>query len=321
MPLVVKPADRIVDFVVPPPTLDFDRPFWHMTTEDLLTKHKTGDLPVVSRSFDELRELVGDQQPAAGGMIFHIGRCGSTLVSRIVGHDRSKLVLREAPPISALHRGTAGSELVPTFTIEQAFKDVLASFDSFAGSRGQSVIVKHSSWESFSMQRMSELLPGTPFVFVYRDPLETVESSLDGYPGWGRRLHQSRAQLQRWIPWLDKIEQPFSAATIFAAVWAAGADAALRIKPSRLLLIDHAQLTAEPETTVARVAAHLHLDLDVGQALNEFDHYSKAKTDGTAFDPSGTHAHPKLSSRTRARVLDVVGDLPARLAEQERVQP
>lgn len=310
-----------VEFIEPPADLDFDRPFFHMTVEDLVAADAAGTLDKVSVSFDDLRSMVGDIAPRPSGMIFHIGRCGSTLVSRMVGHDRQRLVLREAAPIGGLHRASGGSDLVPTFTIEQAFKDTLACFDRFAASRGQRVIVKHSSWESFSMGRVAEILPDAPFVFIYRNPIETVESSLDGHPGWANRLHQGRAELQRWVPWLERVEEPFNAAAIYASVWAAGADAALRLPSDRVLLIDHADLSAHPDDVVQRLRDHLDLELSVPAARAELNQYSKAREDGTEFDPSGAHAHPALSPTTRRQVLSIVGDLPdqlgARLAAQD----
>lgn len=321
MPWHAVAGERRVEFIEAPADLDFDLPFFHMTVESLTEANEAGELGTVSLSFDELRTIVGNCVPEPSGMIFHIGRCGSTLVSRMVGHDTGRFVLREAAPIGGLHRASAGSELVPTFTIEQAFNDVLVCFDRFAAARGQRVIVKHSSWESFSMGRVAEMLPTTPFVFVYRDPLATVESSLDGHPGWASRLHQPRAELQRWVPWLDRVEAPFNAASIYASVWAAGADAALRLPEDRVLFIDHAVLSSAPEQTLERLRDHLGLDLSIEQARNELGHYSKARHDGTAFDPQGVHAHPKLSPATQRQVLGIVGDLPhqlaARLAEQD----
>lgn len=308
--------EQRVEFIEAPADLDFDRPFWHMAFEEIDAADRKDKLEKVSISFEELRGLVGHELPATTGMIFHIGRCGSTLVSRMVGHDTARLVLREAGPVGGLHRASGGSDLVSTFAIEQAFKDLLVAFDWFAATRDQRVIVKHSSWESFSMGRVAEVLPDAPFVFVYRNPIETVESSLDGHPGWAPRLHQSRWQLQRWVPWLDRVEQPFNAATIYASVWAAGADAALQLPPERVLLIDHAELSADPGRTLQQLERHLGLSLDGAGALGELKQYSKAKDDGTEFDPKGTHAHPHLSPATRDQVMRVVGDLPGRLAER-----
>ena len=151
LPFRAHASERRIEFVRPPADLDLDRPFFHISIEPLEAAVEAGDLDTLSLSFDELRSIVGDTPPAPTGMIFHIGRCGSTLVSRMVGHDRSRMVLREASVIGGLHRASGGSDLVPTFTIEQAFKDVLVAFERLARERGQRVIVKHSSWESFSI--------------------------------------------------------------------------------------------------------------------------------------------------------------------------
>ncbi len=320
MPYRAVTHEQRIEFIQPPDDLDFDRPFWHNTMTELEAADTAGDLEKVSVTFDELNRITTGIRPATTGMIFHVGRCGSTLISRMVGHDRSRLVLRESGVIGALHRESGGSALVPTFTVERAMHAALVAFDRFAASRNQRVVIKHSSWESFSMGRHSELLDGTPMVFVYRNPIETVESSLDGHPGWAGRIHQPRALLQRWVPWLDRIEQPFNAIDIYASVWAAGADAALRVDPERVLLVDHATVTAEPRRVLDALERHLKLDLDIDAALGELGHYSKAPVDGQRFEPEGRHRHPPLSTRSRDQLARVVGDLPAQLAERAAQQ-
>lgn len=314
MPFKVHAASQQIDFVAANHGLDFGRPFWHMTVDELNKRDKTDELDKVTLSFAELRDLVGTSQPQPAGMIFHIGRCGSTLVSRMVGHDSRMLVLREASPIGSLHRASSGSDRVPTFTIEQAFKDILVAFQQFAAARNQQIVVKHSSWESFSMARIAEVLPTTPMVFVYRNPIETVESSLDGHPGWAPRIHEPAELLERWMPWIRKVPLPHTAAAIYASVWASGAHAALSLPTDRVALVEHRDLTTYPERTIDRLQQHLSLDLDTTRALGELGQYSKAPTDGTTFNPDAEHGHPKLSLRTQAQVLDIVDDLPERLA-------
>ena len=309
-----------IEFIDPPDDLDFDRPFLHMAMEGLKKLDTAKELAKATLTFAELRALVGDRTPDTSGMVFHVGRCGSTLVSRMIGHDRSRLVLREASVIGGLHRESGGMGGASTFAIEQAMKDTLCCYDAFAETRGQRGVVKHSSWESFTIGRLAELLPETPIVFVYRDPIETIESSLDGHPGWAPRLHAPRAQLQRWVPWLDRVEQPFNAVDVYAGVWAAGAHAALSAPSDRVLLVDYADLTADPARTLDQLCRHLHLDLDPDKALAELGQYSKSKTDGESFDKAGKHGHPKLTARSKAQLRDVVGDLRDRLAERAAEQ-
>ncbi|MEM7095142.1 MAG: sulfotransferase [Actinomycetota bacterium] len=322
LPFSINLANRAVNLIEPPDELDYDRPFWHMTTAALEEAEQRDELDMVAVPFDRLRALVGDTVPTPRAMIFHIGRCGSTLVSRMVGHDRRHLVLREAKPIGGLHRGTAGSDLVPTFTVEQAFKDVLVAFEHFAEARGfEDILVKHSSWESFSMPRIAEVLPDTPLIFVCRNPIEIVESSLHGPPGWGSRLHEPPALLHRWVPWLQRVDPPYTAATVFAGVWASGVNAALELPSDRVFIVDHAELTAAPGETLERLSRHARLDFSIDDALGELNRYSKAQDDSTEYDPDERHAHPSLTEATRRHVLDVVGELPdrlaARLAEQD----
>ena len=298
------------------PDLDWSLPFWHETVEPVSDDSQTKRTTL---SFEQLAGLVSDHRPDPAGMIFHVGRCGSTLVTRMLAHDPTLLVFREAETFGALHRGSGRSETLPTFDLERTFLDVLSLSERFAAARGQRLLVKHSSWESFNMDRLAELLPATPFVFMHRDPVEVVESSLDGYPGWAWRIHQPRQELQRWVPWLDRLEPPFNAAAIFASVWAEGAYAALSLPPERLLLVAYTDLIASPEATLKRLSSHLGMEatLDVEAALLELDRYSKAARQGeSAYKPGITDAHPSLSPSTAAQVREIVGDLPERLAQR-----
>lgn len=316
LPLAVRPDQREVD-LVEAGEVDWSRPFWNMSVEGL---RENTSIEPTTIDFDELRAMVGEERPAPAGMIFHIGRCGSTLVSRMLGHDPGLHVLREASTIGSLHRGSGGGWRVPTFTIEQAFQDVLVLHEWYAASRGQRLLVKHSSWESFAMARLAELLPTTPFVFCYRDPIAVVESSLDGHPGWAGRIHAPRNELQRWVPWLDRIETPFNAAAIYASVWAAGANAALSMPPDRVLLVEYERLVSEPDVVLGELAMHLRVTetLDVRGALGQLDTYSKARVSDVRFQADVTDAHPKLTRRTAHQVREIVGDLPDRLAARSR---
>jgi hypothetical protein len=70
-----------------------------------------------------------------------------------------------------------------------------------------------------------------------------------------------------------------------------------------------------PAETVGRVAAHLGLDFTAARASeSELRYYAKSTDPGEPFDPAGRHARPALPEGDAARVLEVVGDLPERLA-------
>src|SRR5439155_23441573 len=98
-------------------------------------------------SFAELRQLVGDDRPRPQGLIVHTGRCGSTLLTRMLVHDRATLVAAEPVCVGLLHRD-AMSEPARRDDDVRALADLLVLFDRFAEGRGQRPVFKFTSWQA-----------------------------------------------------------------------------------------------------------------------------------------------------------------------------
>jgi len=114
-------------------------------------------------------ELAKDlDAPAPAGLVFHMSRCGSTLVSRMLG---------------SLERVTAISEAAPICEILRAKKvEWLRWMVAALGPRrlpGQThYFLKLDAWHIHSLALFREAFPETPWIFLYRDPLEVAVSHM-----------------------------------------------------------------------------------------------------------------------------------------------
>ena len=122
------------------------------------------------------------------GFIFHMSRCGSTVLSRLLGTVPAAFVVSEAEPINSF------LEADPSTLNEAALVACLRLMIRALGRRRfgdeRHYVVKFSSWNVRRLALLRAAFPRVPWVFVYRSPVEVVNSVLKGSPGW--------MQLQRY---------------------------------------------------------------------------------------------------------------------------
>jgi hypothetical protein len=115
------------------------------------------------------------------GFIFHESRVGSTLVANLLGSDPFNMVFSEsAPPSSVLLRCKDCSH-----------EDKVARFRDTLLAMGRSpthkrVFFKFQSVTTQHMKIALEAFPDTPWVFIYRDPVQTMMSHLAPSTGSGK---------------------------------------------------------------------------------------------------------------------------------------
>lgn len=121
-----------------------------------------------------------DRQPACDpdysdlALIFHVSRCGSTLLARNVAATGQAIVLSEPPFFSALH---GRHDAIPTQ--EEALRIsllLLEPWRRWAKGQGKRLVLKLSSELNPFMPLLCESMPGAHRVALYREPLPVLES-------------------------------------------------------------------------------------------------------------------------------------------------
>jgi hypothetical protein len=115
---------------------------------------------------------------APAGLVFHMSRCGSTLVSQMLAASDANFVISEAPPIDAvvrLDRGAAGLAEAGHAALLRAMALV---FGQVRGGGERRCFIKLDSWHMCAAPLFRAAFPATPWVFLYRDPTEVMVSHM-----------------------------------------------------------------------------------------------------------------------------------------------
>jgi len=111
------------------------------------------------------------------GLIFHMSRCGSTLVSQMLAVSERNIVISEASPIDAVVR----ARQVRADLGEDEQARWLAWIVGALGQprRGERrCFVKLDCWHTLALPLFRRAFPSVPWVFLYRDPVEVLVSQL-----------------------------------------------------------------------------------------------------------------------------------------------
>lgn len=105
--------------------------------------------------------------------IFHVSRCGSTLVSQLAAALPGTVVISEAPPIDdVLRAGVPDDERVAWL------RAVISALGQPRRGSERHFFVKLDAWHALEMPIIRRAFPDVPFLFVYRDPAEVIASHM-----------------------------------------------------------------------------------------------------------------------------------------------
>jgi hypothetical protein len=114
--------------------------------------------------------------PDPAGLIFHMSRCGSTLISQMLKAIAGVTVFSEAPPVDAVVRAP---ELGIDVCDEQ-HADWLRRIVRALGSGGalgqRAYLLKVDCWHALDLPLFLRAFPSVPWIFAYRDPIEVLAS-------------------------------------------------------------------------------------------------------------------------------------------------
>ena len=121
------------------------------------------------------------------GFVFHMSRCGSTLLSRALAQSRQHVVLSEAQPHNAIWwHWTEGWREGLRWTDERltAYRNLVLLTGRRRCAQQRASFVKFSSWNVLLRPFIRQAFPEVPCLFLYRDPAEVLVSCLRYQPWW-----------------------------------------------------------------------------------------------------------------------------------------
>ena len=115
------------------------------------------------------------------GFIFHISRCGSTLIGNLFRRHPEVLAHSEPKILSDLL-----TEINPqnrTFVMRM-YQGIVNALSQPRREAERHFVIKQSSFDTCYAPLIAEAYPNTPRILVYRDPIEVLISNYDGMQSW-----------------------------------------------------------------------------------------------------------------------------------------
>jgi hypothetical protein len=319
MPLHLLPSEKTVPPMVEwfdVGSLRFEDPFLAGTVYRAQYRHQDDPESGPFRrqtTMSELLDLVAAEPVInPSGFVFHLARCGSTLVAQMLAALPEHTVLSEAPAIDAVMRTRfwAGAS-------EEQRAAWLRAVVSSLGRRRHDVekrlFIKFDAWHTIELPLIRMAFPDVPWIFLYRDPVEVLVS-------------HERSTAALTIPGaidptvfgLDLVEVVgLSPLTYAARVTEAIGEAALRHLDEDGLLVRYDQLPG----ALPAILSHFRLEasdaeLDRMQRVSGED----AKARGMAFVPDAEAKQAEAGDETRAAAA-LVAPVIGRLDQARRREP
>jgi hypothetical protein len=109
------------------------------------------------------------------GFIFHMSRCGSTLISQTLGALSSTIVLSEPQPLDAILRLRAATPTVSEETLVGWLRAMISALGQPRDAE-QRFFVKFNAWHVRELPLIARAFPGVPWIFIFREPRDVVRS-------------------------------------------------------------------------------------------------------------------------------------------------
>jgi hypothetical protein len=228
----------------------FAEPFFHQTVERWAGANPA---PLVRTDLAALAQL--DDQPSLdpSALIFHLSRCGSTLLSRLLGIVPGMLVVSEPAPINTLLLAAREDD-----EAARALRLLVRALGRRRFGDERHYVLKLSSWNVLRFEFFRRAFPSMPVIWLQRAPVEVMASLLARLPGWLDLLHHPREAEALFGPGIDPAQgcDAFAVRALRALL-----RAARDMEPAQRLDLDYREL---PDAIWHRVAPFLGLSLEPG---------------------------------------------------------
>ena len=112
------------------------------------------------------------------GFIFHMSRCGSTLVSQMLAALPSNIVVSEASPIDTVVQANRWRPDLSEDRQARWLQSIIGALGQKRSGGEQRYFVKLDCWHTLALPLFRRAFPAVPWVFLYRDPVEVLVSQL-----------------------------------------------------------------------------------------------------------------------------------------------
>jgi hypothetical protein len=272
-------------------------PFFEQTLQRQMM-HPFHQLFRRSVSMDEVVEWTGAHPSAPlRGLIFHMSRSGSTLLTQQLAALERNIVASEPAPLDAILRVHLYRPGISRETQVQWVRAMAAALGQPRAGE-QALYIKLDCWHVHQMDLVREAFPTVPWVFLYRDPVEVMVSQERMPAAWAipGMLHPLALQLQ-WSDW-DPSQTDVYRARALANICEGGLKA-VQDDPGGLL-VNYSEL---PDAMYGRLLGHFGLTQEDIPAMQQRAQRS-AKSPTESFSSDRESKQAEALDRLRAVVAE-----------------
>jgi hypothetical protein len=252
----------------------FNEPFFNDTVQAAMREPMTA----LSRREMPLDVAASLTPVAPSGFIYHMSRCGSTLVAQMLNTLPGAVVMSEPGPLDeVIQAGLNLPQLTPERRAQWLRWVVTALGQRHAAEDGR-YFIKLDSWHIHDLPLIRATFPETPWIFLHRNPVEVVASQLRSPGMLGAPGAMDPRVLRLTFEDITRLGREQWCQRVIAGFLAAAES--FRDDPKGLL-VDYSEL---PGAMWNRIATHFGISLgeaDVAR-MREAAQYD-SKNPGTAF--------------------------------------
>ena len=156
----------------------FTDPFFYQTIDRCL-RHPFNALFRHQTPIETLRESAEAHACVPPtGFVFHLSRCGSTLLAQMLSALPRNVVISEAAPIDSILRSRLHNRNVSDETRAEWLRWMISSLGQRRSGDEKHLFIKFDSWSILDFNTIRRAFPDVPWIFLYRDPVEILVSQI-----------------------------------------------------------------------------------------------------------------------------------------------
>jgi len=155
----------------------FTEPFWNETIAYCRANYRNfGEEKIITNLADVIEKSQDLDFVAPSSIIFHVSRCGSTLISQLLSLSEKNIVLAEPSIIDEIFCYSFEN---PDFSEEKkmsAARAILQFWGQKRSGHEQHLFLKTDCWHLYFYETIRKMYPDVPILLMYRNPLEILHS-------------------------------------------------------------------------------------------------------------------------------------------------
>ena len=263
-------------------------------------------------------ESVGADAIYPSALVFHISRCGSTLLAKALARLEKHVVVNQGGPLQrgfwARLTDDFRRPLEPSPENVRLFRHIVLAMARRRSDAQSAAFVKFVSWNTVYLDFIRRAFPDVPCLFLYRNPAEVVASVIQrptpallakGSRQAGLILGDDALAAED----MTDIEYLAHSCSHYFRLALEGAASGLKV-------LNYAAIT--PENFSAIVSHGLSVSLtgdEIEAAREQFKFHSKDDEDNQRFRGDNVQKTRSIPASDRARINQICGDLVDRLDE------